>query len=442
MKKVDLTQGKVFGVLLALALPIMGSSVFQLTYNLVDMLLVGQLGSDAVAAIGSSSFLISLGYAINACIVVGTGIKVSHAVGRKNEVEQKEYINAGFRLNVFIGISFSAILIFCGRSFISFLEIDNVFVQKNAYYYLIISAPMVFFAFINFWYTRLYNSYGNNKSALKISAIGVIINIILDPIFIYGFKLGVFGAGLATLIANATMTCLFYYKSRDSIELDIKLKIAKDKYMEIIRLGFPMSLQRFLFTLVNILLAKMIASFGSDAIAAQKIGLQIESITYMVIGGLNGAIAGFVGQNYGAKQFKRIKDGVNVAMLAGISYAVLTTIVFNIYPEILAGLFVKETETIRIAANYLRIVGLSQIFMALEIISNGTFTGLGIPKIPATISIVFTILRIPMAWIFIHLIGLNGIWLSIALSSVLKGLIALVMYRIKVGKGEFSDSTI
>ena len=104
-------------VLLALALPIMGSSVLQLTYSLVDMLLVGRLGSDAVASIGTSSFLIGIGTAINTCVVIGTGIKVSHALGKKDEQEQQDYINAGFRLNFLIGIIFAMILIFYWKSF-------------------------------------------------------------------------------------------------------------------------------------------------------------------------------------------------------------------------------------------------------------------------------------------------------------------------------------
>ncbi|HAX71979.1 MAG TPA: MATE family efflux transporter [Firmicutes bacterium] len=438
MKKVDLTKGKVLSVILALALPIMGSSVLQLTYNLVDMLLVGRLGSDAVASIGSSSFLIGLGYAIQASVVVGTGIKVAHAVGKKDEVEQAQYISAGFILNAIIGFAFVLILIFGGKSFILFLDLQNESVERQSYQYLLVSAPMLFFAFFNLWYVRLYNSFGQNKNALKISAIGVVMNIILDPLFIYVFKLGVFGAGLATLMANLTMTALFYYQSKALFNINLKQKIPMTKYIDILKLGFPTSLQRFLFTLVNIGLAKMIANFGSDAIAAQKIGLQIESITYMVIGGLNGAITGFVGQNYGAKQFKRIQQGMKVALTVGVIYAALTTVIFNIWPEFLASLFVKEQKTITIAADYLRIVGLSQVFMAIEIICNGMFTGLGLPKIPAVISIVFTVLRIPMAFIFIQRFGVNGIWLSIGLSSVIKGLVAFSMYLIKVWKGDLN----
>ena len=133
MKKIDLTQGKVINVLTALALPIMGSSLLQFTYNLIDMLWVGGLGSDAVASIGSSSFFIGLGYSINSLVVIGTGIKVSHAIGRKDNKEVKQYINSGIAINFIIAIIYTLTLIVLGRSFISFLSLNNEFVERNSY---------------------------------------------------------------------------------------------------------------------------------------------------------------------------------------------------------------------------------------------------------------------------------------------------------------------
>lgn len=278
--------------------------------------------------------------------------------------------------------------------------------------------------------------------ALKLNAIGVVFNIILDLIFIYFLKLGVLGAGLATLIANAVMTSCFYMKSRQLFQLDYKTKYETKTYRGMIRLGLPMSSQRVLFTIVNIMLAKMITTFGTEAIAAQKIGLQIESITYMVIGGLNGAIASFVGQNFGAKEFGRIKQGVRVSMGIGMIYALITTIILLVIPKQLANCFVREIETIQMTANYLRIVGLTQVFMAIEIICNGVFVGLGMPKIPAIISVIFTAARIPMAWLLIQWFGANGIWMSISVSMLLKGIVALYVYRRKEKEGIIDVTTV
>ena len=436
MKKVDLTQGNVLSVIAALAIPIVGSSLLQFTYNIVDMLWVGGLGSNAVASVGSSSFFTGLGYSINTLVVIGAGIKVSHALGRNEEQESKAYINSGIFVNFMLALLYAIILLFAGKYFIGFLNLGNKVVENGANLYLMISAPMLFFSFFNQMYIRILGSYGHNSGALRISAIGIVLNIILDPIFIYTFKFGVLGAAIATLISNIAMFIMFRISSKGLFNFDFKIGIEKDKVIEIIRLGFPMAFQRILFTLVNIVLARIISIFGSDAIAGQKIGLQIESVTFMIIGGLNGAIASFTGQNFGAKKYDRIIKGYHTTLTIGIVYAVITSIVFILFPEYLVNIFINDASTIKIASMYLQIIAYSQIFSAIEMVSNGMFTGLGMPNIPATISIAFTVLRIPMALIFIKYFDVNGIWLSISLSSVLKGIASYVMYRLKVRKDE------
>ncbi|MGL6106382.1 MATE family efflux transporter [Romboutsia sp.] len=434
MKKVDLTKGNVLSVITALAIPIMGSSLLQFTYNLVDMLWVGGLGSNAVASVGSSSFFIGLGFSINTLVVIGTGIKVSHALGKNEDNEVKSYINSGIFINFILGILYALILIFYGKYFIGFLNLGNEAVEKGANLYLAVSAPMLFFSFFNLMYIRILGSYGHNSGALKISAVGIVINIILDPIFIYIFKFGVIGAATATLVSNIVMFILFKITSKGLFKFDISIGIDKNKVLEIIRLGFPMAFQRILFTLVNIILARIISIFGSDAIAGQKIGLQIESVTFMIIGGLNGAIASFTGQNFGAKKYDRIIKGYRTSLKIGVVYAVITSIIFILVPEYIVTIFIRDSNTIEIASMYLQIIAYSQIFSAIEMVSNGMFTGLGMPNIPAAISIIFTVLRVPMALIFIKYVGVNGVWLSISISSVLKGIASYVMYRLKVRK--------
>ena len=432
MKETDLTKGKVISVITSLALPIMGSSFLQFTYNLIDMMWVGRLGSGAVASIGSSSLYINIGNAINSLVVIGTGIKVAHAIGRNDSNEVKEYINSGIIINTIIGIIFGLVLILAGKGFIGFLNLNNYEVERNAYHYLALNAPILFFAFFNIMYTRILGSFGNNKLAFKINAVGVILNIILDPILIYVFKFGVIGAGLSTLSANIIMFFLFRINSNGILNYTFGIGVDYVKIKEIARLGFPMAFQRILFTIINILLAKIIAVFGSDAIAAQKVGVQIESIAYMIIGGLNGAVASFTGQNFGASKFKRIKEGYKSALLIGIIYSMVMACAFLLFNKPMIRLFIRDEATIVIAAAYLKAVAFSQIFSAIEMISNGLFTGIGKPNIPASISIIFTSLRIPFALLLIKPFGINGIWISISLSSILKGIFSYLLYEIKV----------
>ena len=416
MKKIDLTKGKVITVIAALALPIMGSSLLQFTYNLIDMIWVGKLGSHAVAIIGSSSLYVNIGNALNSLVVIGTGIKVAHAVGKKNEKEIKEYINSGIVINIIIGIVFGLILILLGEKFIGFLNLNNSEVEKNAYYYLALNAPILFFAFFNMMYTRILGSFGNNKLAFKINGVGVALNIVLDPICIYIFKLGVVGAGVSTLIANIIMFILFRMNANEILTYKYNLKINFEKIKEIIKLGSPMAFQRVLFTVINIILAKIIAIFGAEAIAAQKIG----------------AVASFTGQNFGAGKLKRIKEGYKSALIVGISYAILMAIIFLLFNKQLIRIFINDEATTVIAASYLSAVAFSQIFSAIEMISNGMFTGIGKPKIPATISIIFTSFRIPLAILLIKPFGISGIWISICVSSILKGISSYLIYEVKI----------
>jgi len=434
MKKIDLTQGKVLSVLTSLALPIMGTSFLQFAYNLIDMIWVGGLGSNAVASIGSASFFVGLGYSINSLVVIGVGIKVSHALGRKDDNEARQYINAGLFINIILGLIYGLALIFLGKAFVGFLNINSLVVEKDAYSYLILSAPTLFFTFFNLLYARILGSYGNNKEALKISTLGIIISVVLDPVFIYLFKLGVPGAAIGSLVANLVMFLVYRLRFKGAFNYNKEIGLDYKKVNEIVKLGSPMAFQRVLFTLINIILARIIAQFGPNALAAQKIGLQIESIGYMVIGGFQGAIASFTGQNFGAKKFKRIKEGYNAALKIGVIYSSILTVVFIFFNVPLIKIFIRDDTTIAIASSYLQVIGFSQIFSTIEVVSNGLFTGIGKPNIPAAISIVFTALRIPMALLFTIFLGLNGIWLSIAISSLLKGIAAYLIYIVKVRK--------
>ena len=429
MKKIDLTSGNELSVISLLSLPLIGSSLLQFLYNFIDMIFVGGLGPDAIAAVGSASFFINMGYAVQAMIVVGGGIKIAHSVGRKNDTESASYIGSSLLLNLFIGIITVFGLLLFGNRLLDLLNLNNDAVQIDAYKYLAVSAFMLFLSSFNTFFSRMFSCFGNNKQSFYISAFGLILNIILDPIFIYTFKWGVIGAAIATLISHILMFILFIYLARSILFKKNIFQIRFQQFKEIIGLGIPMSIQRILFTVINIILAIMIASYGTDAVAAQKIGLQIESITFIVMGSLNGAVGSFIGQNFGAKKYKRILKGYRVSLLLGISYALITSIIFIFFSEELAGIFTRDPETIAITSAYLTIIGLSQIFMAIEIICMGAYTGIGMPKIPSTISVIFTLMRIPLAILLIPSLGLAGIWWSIAISSFVKGIVSVLIFN-------------
>ena len=407
-----------------------------MSYGLIDMFWVGHLGSDAIAEVGTSSFFVALGYSISSLVMVGAGTKIAHAIGAKEQDEINEYMNVAIFLTTLIGVIYALVLFVFGKYLIAFFDFGDANVREHAYIYLALNGPILILSFFNMLFSRILSSFGNNQLALKISSVGIILNIILDPILIYGINLGVYGAAIATLAGNLLMFILYLIFKGSPFRFYRDAGMSKEKIKNVISLGTPIATQRTLFTLVTIILGRFISSYGADAIAAQRVGIQIETLNLRIMGGLNGAMASYTGQNYGAKKIHRIREGYMKTLLVGVTYGLFITLIFVAFSKQLAGVFISNSNTtLDIASDYLIIVGLSQVFGAIEIISNGMFTGIGLPKIPATISVTCTLLRIPVAIILMKYFGVNGIWLSISISSVAKGLIVLIVYRFKVLNG-------
>lgn len=304
---------------------------------------------------------------------------------------------------------------------------------------------MIFY-FINPVFTAIFNGMGNSKTPFKINTVGLITNIILDPILILGWfglpKMGVAGAAIATVIAQFVVSALFIYRIKKNKDGYFKIKIFRNiqlKYYKILyKLGLPVAIQSGMFTLFSMLLGVIVASFGPIAVAVQKVGSQIESISWMTADGLAVALSGFVGQNYGAKKYERINKGCKATFIIAIILGIFNTLILVFLGKYIFTVFIQEEKAIYEGTIYLKILGYSQLFMCIEIITSGAFKGLGRTYIPSVISIVLTGARVPLAYILSkpEMLGLNGVWWSITISSVFKGilLITIFVFLIKLGK--------
>lgn len=439
--KYNLTEDKITPTLLKLSLPIIANNFIQTTYGMVDMIWVGKLGSNAVAAVGTASFFINLSLAIFTMISIGSGIKISHCIGAKKLEDAKEYIKNGFIMAIFLAFLYSIFVVIFRSKIIGFFQLGDAGIEKMAINFLVVSMIGVVFAYSNNLFSFIFNSMGNSKIPLKSNSVGFCVNMILDPILIFGlgnFKgLGVIGAAIATLIANILVSIIFYIRSKEYFKVfDIEIKVNKDKIKEVIKMGIPITIQRVTFIMISIFIAKIVVQWGANAIAVQKVGVQIESISYMTIGGLQGAIAAFVGQNFGANKLDRIKEGYFKGILITIIFGTVISIIFIIFPRELFSIFLREEDSLKLGADYMRILGFSQVFMCIELMTVGAFNGLGKTYFPPMVSIIFTALRIPMAIILSSkaLYNLNGVWMSIALSSIIKGCILSLWFIILLKK--------
>lgn len=429
----DLTQGPIMPTLMKLTLPIIATNFISTTYGLVDMIWVGRLGSGAVAAIGTASFFTNLAIAMSTMITIGTGIKVAHAMGAAEEDKAKTYVKNGFVMSILLSVMYTVFIFLAQKPLIRFFDLGSSEVEQMARQFLVISILGTVFSIISTLYATILNAMGNSKQPFRIYTIGLLLNIVIDPFLIFGIGefegWGVAGAAVATLLANLVVTMLFVYETRHSQLVTTSAPANRILMNEVIRLGLPITLQRVTFSLISIIIAKIIVKFGADAIAVQKVGIQIESISYMTIGGLQGAISAFFGQNYGAGHIDRIREGYKKALTFTNVFGTFVSVIFILFPEQLFSLFLSDDRSLALGADYMRILGFSQLFMCLEFMTVGAFNGLGKTHIPPIFSISLTALRIPLALILSVPFGLNGIWMAISLSSVMKGTILVFWFK-------------
>lgn len=437
-KRLDLTKGHIGKSLVKLALPIMGTSFIQMAYNIIDMMWVGKDGSNSVAAVGTAAFYPWLAIAFIVISKAGGEIKVAQSVGNKDFKTAKEYIKAAIELNVILSVIYTTVMIIFNKPLIELFRLGDAGVIRSAREYLIIVSIGMVFYFINPVFTSIFNGLGNSKTPFIINTIGLLCNIVLDPVLIFGIgpfnRMGVRGAAIATALSQVIVTLIFISIIIKTKNEFFKVKLFKNiktgYYKILFNLGLPVALQSGLFTLFSMVMGVLIAKFGSEAIAAQKVGSQIESISWTSAEGLAAALSTFVGQNYGARKYHRINKGSRFAIVSALVWGAFTSLVLILLCKPLFTLFINEPDAILKGSDYLRILGYSQLFMCLEITIDGIFKGAGRTKIPSYISIILTGARIPMALILSSdkLLGLNGIWWSISISSIFKGIIMLGVF--------------
>ena len=361
-------------------------------------------------------------------------------MGEKNTKEVKSYIKSSIELNVFLSITYTLVLILFNKQLIDIFNLGDLEVITMSRQYLVILAIGMIFYFINPVFTSIFIGLGNSSIPFRINTIGLIANIILDPLLIFGFgpidALGTNGAGIATITAQIIVTCVFVgYIIKNKIEY-FKVKYFRNIELEyfktLYKLGLPVAIQNALFTLISMAMGVIVASFGPVAVAVQKVGSQIESISWMSADGFASALSTFTGQNYGAYKFDRINKGSKIGLIGALIWGSITTLVLVFLGDIIFRAFINEPDAIIKGVDYLKILGYSQLFMCIEITITGILKGLGRTYIPSVTSIVLNLARIPMAIVLSKpdILGINGIWWSISISSIFKGIILLSIFVI------------
>lgn len=435
-KQGNLTEGRILGVLTRLALPIMASSFLATAYNITDMVWIGRLGSQAVAGIGAGGMYVWLSQGLSALAKMGGQVNMGQCIGRGEDAKAVHYAEAAMKLVLLFGVVFGAVCVIFTVPLISFFGMKDARAVACGQIYLKIACGLILFSYINYTLTGLFTAQGDSMTPFRANLIGLVLNMLLDPVLIFGLgpfpRLEAAGAAAATVAAQAAVTMVLVRELKGSNllrEMHLLKKTEAGYYYEILRIGIPMAIQSSLYCMISMVLTRMVAGFGSGAVATQRVGGQIESISWNMADGFGAAMNAFVAQNYGAGKMRRMKKGYRLSFAAVSMWGLAVTLIFLVFANPLARLFFHEAEVIPIAESYFIIVGLCEAFMCVELMSMGAISGLGNTKGCSAISVVVTGLRIPLAFLLGKTdLGVEGIWWALTITSILKGILLCLFF--------------
>ena len=438
--KYDLTQGPILHKMVALSLPIMATSFMQMAYSLTDTFWMGRLSSGSVAAVGTAAQFIWLSMALMAIGRMGAEIGVSQNMGRGDIAAAKSFAQSSFMIALVLGTVYAAVMIIARGPLISFFRIDDPQVVLEAEQYLAVSAIALPFILSHNVITGCFNGFGNTKLPFYINSFGLALNIIISPILIFVFGLGIVGAALGTVIATIVNLALKLwaikrYSGRPFEDYAFFCKIDWDRVKQICKWGLPVAAESALFTSLFMVVSRRVSLFGVGAIAAQRVGYQVEALSFMVGGGFAMAFASFVGQNFGAKKWSRFHSGYRISTIVMAVYGVIVTVVLFVFADPLVSLFLSYPDEIRMGGDYLRIVALTQLLFCMEGVAVGSFRGRGLTIKPSIVSISSNVLRVIVTYaLAATALGITGVWVGIAISMTVKSVWLLVWHKINARK--------
>lgn len=433
----NMTEGNAVKLILLFSVPMLIGNIFQQLYNIADSIIVGQfLGAQALAAIGATSSLCFFFFALCNGFGSGGGIIVSQSFGSGDTKQVKNCIaNTGY-IMIILPFVIGSLAFICAPLFLKVLKTpDDIF--HDALVYLRLMATGLFFVSIYNYVSSMMRALGDSKTPLYFLIFSCILNVILDILFVYVFKMGVFGAGLATLISQLVSNILslgyavifnpYFRLSKSDLRIDMNI-IAKT-----VKLGFPLSLQFSMIAISCMALQRVVNGFGAVAVAAFTATGRIEQVIHQPYQTLSAALSTYSGQNYGAKKYDRIIDGYKKTMWMMVIFTAVMVPIIQIFGAPITKIFVQDEEVIVMGAKAMRITSLFYVFLGLIYVVRGVLNGLGDAFFALLNGIVEVIGRftVPLALTLIPSIGLWGIWWSVGIVWFLSGFTAWLRYLYK-----------
>ena len=413
-------------LLISMSLPMIISMLVQALYNIVDSMFVAQMNEAALTAVSLAFPVQNLMIAFAAGTGVGINALLSRSLGEKNLENANKVASNGAMLAMITSAVFAVVGGFGGRLFFALQTDDAQIIEYGAQYLRVVTICSMF-VFLQVTFERLLQSTGKTVYSMITQATGAIINIILDPIMIFGYfgfpALGVLGAALATVCGQFVATLLaVHFHNKYNKEIIVRrtgFKPDKNTIISIYKVGIPSIIMQSIGSITTFALNNILLMFSSTAATVFGIYFKLQSFVFMPIFGLTNGMIPIVAYNYGARKKKRIYATLKLSICIAVGIMIIGVVYFQLYPKTLLGLFDASEHMLENGVPALRTISWSFIFAGFCIISSSVFQALGNGVYSMLISIARQIVVIiPVAYIFAKVFGLDMVWWSYPIAEI------------------------
>jgi putative MATE family efflux protein len=426
-----------------LALPMMAAMIAQTIYNMTDMFFIGQTGDPNMIAGVSLVFpLFMLSQALGNIFATGGSSYISRMLGVKNHLEARKTGAVSFYLSMASSLLFTVVL-WCFKTPILNLigASENTLVHAEGYFSII--ALFIPVAVTSTLFSALMRSEGAADKAMLLQLVGIVINIILDPIFILVLGWGTRGAAWATILGQLAS---FFYgigyvcSGKSTLSIGIKdVRPNRTMLKELFFIGIPAGVSNLLMSLTNILSNRIAAGYGDHVVAGSGVQMRIASLCFMLVFALTMGYQPFAGFNYGAKNFGRLRKGFNMTILLSTILCGAGCLLLFIFGDFFIRFFINDGKTIEAGAAMLRVFIAGLLFLGIQATLTTTFQALGRPVEAMLVTLGRQLLfYVPLLFILNGLFGFNGFILALPAADVFTALLALGLSRpvFRIMRGE------
>ena len=430
LKNNDLTEGKIWKVMLNFVLPIFLGTLFQSLYTTIDAIIIGRFaGKDAFAAIESVLSFQRLPVSFFVGLSSGATIIISQYFGAKKKEEVSKASHTAILFAIVGGLLLSVLSCILSPFFIKLIKVPNEIFYQAQIYTIICFSGIVFSMVYNIG-SGILRALGDSRTPFYILILSNILNIILDLILVIAFKLGVIGVGFATLISQIISAILiFIILLRTKLDCKIyinRIRFYKKYLKEIFRLGLPIGIQSIIYPIANTTIQSNINIFGVSSIAAWAVCGKLDFLIWAVSEAFSIAISIFVAQNYGAKKHQRARIGIVVALFMAMIAIFIISFILYIWNKPLAHFLINDKNIVELTSQIIHLLAPLYFIYVIGDVLSGAIRGIGDTFNPMIINI-FGICIIRLLWIF-FIVPLNPTFFMVLYSFIVSWIITTIMY--------------